>query len=312
MPPACTARRLRHRVDVNEAAQNIEGWKTRSPKRPEQAAVDDLRSRLLDAAKPEPADGLADKLRGTGPCNGAASPALPLQPWPCGRTRAAAAQLGALGTWSVVSETAVTLTLCGKSHAHLRHARAAPSFTAQLGGTTDAGSGALADRRQHVPLLLEAATRRCCARRRSRSSRWWEAPARPRRSSAMSRGRAHGPGRATGRSASSWRRARHRGARARGQRRVGATYAADAIFADFAARSTRCACTTRGARMRSVRKADGDVVGVDFGGTADSSNPNASARAGVLQVTPRARPELSVAAGCRVLARALARALAAY
>ena len=60
------------------------------------------------------------------------------------------------------------------------------------------------------------------------------------------------------------------------RRADGDVAAADAIFADFAGSQHTVRMHNPGClRMRSVRKADGDVVGVDFGGTADSSNPNA-------------------------------------
>ena len=56
------------------------------------------------------------------------------------------------------------------------------------------------------------------------------------------------------------------------QRGAAETAPSDAVFADFANSQHTVRMHNPGClRMRSVRKADGDVVGVDFGGTADAN-----------------------------------------
>ncbi len=278
MPPACTAKSGFVIASMwNEAAQHIEGWKTRRPPAPDAGKVDDLRSRLLAATRVE-GEGLGQLLRGTGPWRWGRisrfylfSRGLVYVPGPT------PTQIGTLGTWAATGEREATLTLCGKAYSlHFESATDPWTFTALLDGTRVPAKGALADVRQHTNRVLpkEAtadlrpeldAARHFVGgldggepgapplvRDVAASGPWFWAGSGP-------LGFLRGGVLVTPWGEGVWGLERDGGERA----------PSDAVFADFAGSQHTLRMLNPGClRIRSVRKADGDIVGVDFAGTA--------------------------------------------
>ena len=282
MPPACTARSGFIIASMwNEAAQNIPGWKTRHPAVHDDGPTDDLRTRLLGETKVESATGLGSLLRGTGP-------------WRWGKIErlflfsrgvayvpgAAPPQKGPVGSWAVAASGAegggkevVKLTLCGQSYI-LRFADEsspwAAGFTATHEGSGTTSRGELGDRRQHTPSLLDgtdaAQLRPSAAAVAAPDGALTGAPL-------VSEIAGSGPWFWAGSGPLGFMRGgvliTPWGEGVWGLKRGGQEEAApaDTVFADFAnsqhnVRMHNAPCV----RMSSRRKADGDVVGIDFAG----------------------------------------------
>ena len=286
MPPACTARSGFIIASMwNEAAQNIPGWKTRHPAVHDDGPTDDLRTRLLGETKVESATGLGSLLRGTGPwrwgkierlflfSRGVAyvPGAAPPQKGPVGSGAVAAS--GAASGAEGGGKEVVKLTLCGQSYI-LRFADEsspwAAGFTATHEGSGTTSRGELGDRRQHTPSLLDgtdaAQLRPSAAAVAAPDGALTGAPL-------VSEIAGSGPWFWAGSGPLGFMRGgvliTPWGEGVWGLKRGGQEEAApaDTVFADFAnsqhnVRMHNAPCV----RMSSRRKADGDVVGIDFAG----------------------------------------------
>lgn len=289
MPPACTARSGFIIASMfNEAAQATEGWKTRSPARGANggdAPTDDLRTRLLSATKVEAPTGLGALLRGTGPWRWGSVERLFLFSrgiaYVPGSTPP---QKGPVGRWSATGSDAVKLTLCGATYT-LRFADASSpwSFTAsdESGQTS---SGELADRRQHVAELLpnvpEASTHPSDAYASASAVKADGALAAPLLAEVAGSGPWFWAGSGPlgfmrgGVLITPWGEGVWSVKRAVGGNSE--TAPQEYVYADFAGshhnvRMHNAPCM----RMQSRRKADGDVVGIDFAGTGVTETCNA-------------------------------------
>jgi len=288
MPPACTAKSGFIIASLwNEAAQHIPTWKSKNSPHPDAGKVDNLRSRLLANTRAEAAGGLGDRLRGTGP-------------WKWGRidhlylfSRGLAyvhgptpVQIGKIGSWVVSSESdgQVALKLCGKEYTlHFDKPEQPWSFSAMADGQR-IGKGSLADSRQHAKGALLAGVPAISVHPHkdptlhfaggldggvadapplvgdiAGSGPWFWAGSGP-------LGFLRGGVLVTPWGEGMWGLSRRTDG-------VEESAPSDAVFADFAGSQHTVRMLNPGClRMRSVRKADGDVVGVDFAGTA--GNPN--------------------------------------
>ena len=282
MPPACSAKSGFIIASMwNEAAQNIPGWKTRHPAPAAAAAkVDDLRSRLLAATHVEPASSLADRLRGTGPWTWGQIPRLFLYSrgiaYVPGATPIA---MGSIGKWAVRPDgESVALQLCGTSYVlSFADVQAPWRFTAtRESGGGAAPEGTLPDGRQHTADMLAVAEGRpmrphADVERQMMGGTSADAPL-------VGDIAGSGPWFWAGSGPLSFMRGgvliTPWGEGIWGLRRdqTGEVAPTDAVFADFAGsqhtvRMHNPSCL----RMRSVRKADGDVVGVDYAGTGGNA-----------------------------------------
>ena len=273
MPPVCTAKSGFIIASMwNEAAQAIPGWKTKhpSPAAAGESAPESLMTKLYQQTTPEAADGLGALLRGSGP-------------WRWGKlTRAffyargifyVAANdpvsKGPLGTWKVSASdpTSATVTFCGAVYT-LRFASAsAPwSFTA-TDGSGASTSGSLGDEKQHVPSMLSGVA----------AERLRPAPAGAAGTAELVNEIAgSGPWIWAGSGPLSFMRGgvlqTPWGTGTWGVSRAGGeTAPADAVFADFAgSQHTVRMHVPECLRMQSRRKADDDVVGINFIGNGAS------------------------------------------
>ena len=273
MPPACTARSGFIIASMwNEAAQNIPGWKTRHPAGSQRdAPMDDLRTRLLAQTHVEAPDGLGALLRGTGPWRWGSierlflfSRGIAYVPGPTPPIK------GPVGTWAAEGDV-VKLTLCGVAYT-LRFADATQpwaGFTATREDTGSTSSGTLADTRQHVSTLLagvpEQSLRPSAAVIIGVDGAFSGAPL-------SSEVAGSGPWFWAGSGPLGFMRSgvliTPWGEGVWGLQRSSESAPNDTVFADFAnsqhnVRMHNAPCV----RMSSRRKSDGDVVGIDFGGS---------------------------------------------
>ena len=269
MPPACTAKSGFIIASMwNEAAQSIEGWKSKHPP-PEGSSAprtENMKTRLMEATKPEASSGLPSLLRGTGP-------------WQWGNINriffysrgiayipgAIPSEKGPIGTWEESEPHIIKLTLCSKVYTLRFPKEGGPwTFTAtdENGRAT---TGTLTDHNQRSDELLPgvapertrpaadaAADGAPLLREIAGSGPWFWAGSGP-------FGFMRGGVLITPWGTGTWGVTRSDGEEA----------PSDAVFADFAnsqhaLRMNVPECL----RMQSRRKADGDVVGIDFAGNA--------------------------------------------
>jgi len=289
MPPSCSAKSGFIISQMwNEAAQNIPGWKSKRPPRDARGEAPDLRSKLVSVTAVETPRGLADRLRGTGP-------------WAWGqigrlffyaRGVAYASPLGHpaptladVGRWVVDTASGtpvVKLTLCGAEYA-LRFSEPDEhrwTFTAVDAASRQAidAVGVLSDRRQlatvtadDLPFLPgEPAARTRPPVDPKAQLLGGQPPGAP----LVGDVAGTGPWFWAGSGPLSFMRGgvliTPWGEGVWGVKRSSGEEApTDAIFADFAGSEHTVRMHNPGClRMKSVRKADGDVVGIDYAATA--------------------------------------------
>lgn len=268
MPPACTAKSGFIIASMwNEAAQHIAGWKSKDKPQPTNGKADDMRTLHLASTKPEKAAGLGDKLRGTGPWTWGGIQRLFLYSRGIAYVPGATPpEKGPLGTWVEQKPHVVRLTLCAKVYLlSFENADAPWTFTA-VDEDGRESSGQLSDTRQHTAQMLRgvddeltrpgadeaAAPSPTLLRDVAGSGPWFWAGSGP--LSFMRGGVLITP----------W------GEGQWGTSRTGGESApADAVFADFAGSQHKLRMhVPECLRMQSRRKADDDVVGIDFAGTS--------------------------------------------
>ena len=161
MPPACTARSGFIIASMwNEAAQHIDGWRSKRSGGQSDVPTDDLRTRLLASTAPEAApSALGARLRGTGPWAwGAISQLFLFSRGIAYIPGAEPTARGPVGTWKAISGGSgdtVRVTICGASYILTFPDPLRPwGFTAKEEGGGEVASGHLPDQRQHSEDLL--------------------------------------------------------------------------------------------------------------------------------------------------------------